>query len=92
MIGLFFIILVRGLTIASRTRDLFGQYLAIGVTMMILLQATVNMAVVTGILPTTGLVLPFVSYGGSSLITNMFGLGILLNIHKSNVSQRSVNG
>jgi len=92
LVGLFLVILVRGLSIAARTRDEFGQLLALGVTMMVLLQAAVNMGVVTGVLPTTGLVLPFVSYGGSSLITNMFGLGILLNIHKANVSRKGVNG
>jgi cell division protein FtsW len=77
---LFFIFTVRGLHIALSLGDRFGAYLALGVTLMISLQALINMGVVLGLLPTKGLTLPFISYGGTSLITNMAGVGILLHL------------
>jgi len=82
---LFIIILFRGCYISTHSHNLFSKLLALGLTFMIFLQAAVNMAVVTGLLPTTGLVLPFISYGGSSMLVNMSSIGILLNIHRSNV-------
>ncbi|HHL40259.1 MAG TPA: putative lipid II flippase FtsW [Deltaproteobacteria bacterium] len=78
---LYIIFLVGGTTIAMRARDLFGSYLALGLTFMVVLQAMVNMAVVLAMLPPKGLPLPFVSYGGTSLITNLAAAGMLLNIH-----------
>jgi cell division protein FtsW len=77
---LFFIFTVRGLHIALSLGDRFGAYLALGITLMISLQALINMGVVLGLLPTKGLALPFISYGGTSLITNMAGVGILLHL------------
>lgn len=85
VLGLFVVILVRGCAIAARARSPFSGLLAFGLTLMIVFQAGINMGVVTGLLPTTGLVLPFVSYGGSALVTNMAAAGILLNIHRTNV-------
>jgi cell division protein FtsW len=77
---LFFILTLRGIQIGMSIQDRFGSYLAIGITLMISLQAVINMGVVLGLLPTKGLTLPFVSYGGTSLIANFIGLGILLHL------------
>lgn len=77
---LFFVFTVRGIQIGLSLDDRFGTYLALGVTLMISLQAVINMAVVLGLLPTKGLTLPFISYGGTSLITNFVGVGILLHL------------
>ena len=77
---LFFVFTVRGIQIGLSLDDRFGTYLALGITLMISLQAVINMAVVLGLLPTKGLALPFISYGGTSLITNLVGVGILLHL------------
>ena len=78
---LIFLVLVwRGAQAALRARDAFGCYMAFGITAMFGLQAMVNIGVVLGALPTKGLPLPFVSYGGSTLIVDLFAVGILLNI------------
>lgn len=80
VIALFTLFIFRGLLITLRTRDLFGMYLAFGITCLIGVQAFVNIGVVMGLLPTKGLPLPFVSYGGSSLVMSLIAVGILLNI------------
>ncbi len=80
IISLYVGFLVSGTMIALRTKDLFGKYLALGLTLMVSLQALINMAVVMGILPPKGLPLPFVSYGGTSLVVSMIAVGIILNI------------
>ena len=80
MVLLFFIFTLRGIAIANSMEDRFGTFLALGVTLMISLQAVINMGVVLGLLPTKGLTLPFISYGGTSLITNLVGAGILLRL------------
>jgi cell division protein FtsW len=79
---LFGLFVIKGFQIAGRARYPFGRHLAMGITMLIGMQALVNAGVVTGLLPTKGLTLPFVSYGGSSLVANLFGVGILLNISR----------
>jgi cell division protein FtsW len=76
----FCVIAWRGLRIASRAQDSFGALVALGITVMIGVQALVNMSVVLGLMPTKGIPLPLVSAGGSSLLINMLGMGILLNI------------
>jgi cell division protein FtsW len=80
VVVIFGIILVRGLKASQACQDDFGRLLAVGLTVMIVGQALVNMSVVLGLLPTKGIPLPFVSYGGSSLLVNLIAVGILLNI------------
>lgn len=77
---LFFVFMWRGLKIALKVPDTFGSLLAVGITVMVVLQAIINIGVVTGILPVTGITLPLVSFGGSSLTLTLFEIGILLNI------------
>jgi len=76
----FGVIAWRGLRIADQAEDSFGAFLALGLTTMIAAQAFINMSVVLGLLPTKGLPLPLISNGGSSLLVNLLGMGILLNI------------
>jgi cell division protein FtsW len=76
----FLIVTWRGLRVALRAPDSFGAFLAIGLTAMVALQALVNISVVIGIMPTKGTPLPLVSFGGSSLLMNLIGMGILLNV------------
>ena len=80
LVALFVFVAVRGFTIAYRTRDSFGALLATGITCLIAVQSLINMAVATASIPDTGVPLPFISYGGSSLVLMMAGIGILLNI------------
>jgi len=72
----------RGYRIAKNSRDTFGSLMACGITTMILVEAMINIAVVTGSMPVTGITLPFISYGGSSLIFKMSAIGVLLNISR----------
>ncbi len=78
----FALLVVRGLRAAFRSADDYGAYLATGITMFVGLQAFTNLAVAMGMVPTKGLVLPFVSYGGSSLMVNCTAMGILLNVSR----------
>jgi cell division protein FtsW len=80
IVAVFVLILLRGLRASAGCPDDFGRLLAIGITVMIVGQALVNMSVVLGLLPTKGIPLPFVSYGGSSLLVNLLAVGVLLNI------------
>ncbi len=77
----------RGLRIALQAHDAFGAFLALGVTTMFAIQAFVNMSVVLGILPTKGIPLPFVSSGGSSMLVNLVGMGVLLNVSQHTTSE-----
>jgi cell division protein FtsW len=86
----FVVIVVRGVYAALRAVDDFGTYLAIGLTMFIGIQAVTNLAVVLGLLPTKGLTLPFLSFGGSSLLVNCSAVGILLNISRPRLVQHVV--
>ncbi len=83
LIGLFAVLIVKGFQIAGRAPDALGYHLACGVTLLVGIQVLINMSVVSGLLPTKGLTLPFVSYGGSSLIVNLVGIGILLSISRA---------
>ncbi len=80
IIGMFFLLVQRAMRIAVAAPDTFGRFLALGIAVLFGIEASVNMGVVTGLLPTKGLALPFISYGGSSLIISLFAVGILLNI------------
>jgi len=91
IIILFIVFLWRGFLISLKSRDTFGLLLAAGITSLIVFQALVNISVVTKLIPTTGISLPFISYGGSSLIANMFCCGILLNISKNTVEKNGVS-
>jgi cell division protein FtsW len=82
LVALFVVILYRGFRIAEEAPDSFGRLLSIGITCWISVQALINMAVVTGTIPFTGIALPFISVGGSSLVTCMVGVGILLSISR----------
>src|SRR3954467_1588250 len=76
----FCVVTWRGMRIAPRAPDSFGSFLALGLTTMVAVQAFVNISVVLGLMPTKGIPLPFVSSGGSSLLINLVGMGILLNV------------
>ncbi len=82
VIALFAIFLWRGMRASWRTGDIFGRYLAVGITTMVVLQAFINISVVLGMMPTKGIPLPLVSYGGSSLFFTLACVGVLLNITK----------
>ncbi|MCE5312453.1 MAG: putative lipid II flippase FtsW [Nitrospiraceae bacterium] len=86
---LFLLLFLRGMRVANRASDNFSYYLAFGISVMIAVQAIINFSVVTGMVPTKGLPLPFVSYGGSSLIINMTAIGILLNVSRGRRVQAS---
>lgn len=82
VVTLFAIFLWRGMWASWRTEDRFGKYLAVGITSMVVLQAFINISVVLGMMPTKGIPLPLVSYGGSSLFVTLACVGVLLNITK----------
>ncbi len=80
LLVLYFLLLLWGLNIAYNCRNMFGSILAFGITSMVFWQIFINIGMVMGLMPVVGVPLPLVSYGGSSVITNMVGFGILLNI------------
>jgi cell division protein FtsW len=80
IVALFALLIWRGLRIGLRAPDSFGAFLGLGLTIMLATQTIVNLGVVTGALPTKGLPLPFISFGGSALLMTMFSAGVLLNI------------
>jgi cell division protein FtsW len=86
----FCVIAWRGLRISARAEDTFGSFVALGLTTMVAAQAFVNISVVLGLMPTEGIPLPLVSFGGSSLLINLLGMGILLNVsQQSSISSMS---
>ena len=80
---LFLIIFYNSMKIALKTKDLFGKFLVFGLSIGIIIQALLNLAVTSGLIPVTGVTLPFLSYGGSSLLVSMASIGIILNISKN---------
>jgi cell division protein FtsW len=84
VVTLFAIFLWRGIRVALRTKDPFARFLATGITAMVVVQALINISVVLGMMPTKGIPLPVISYGGSSLFITLASVGILLNITQQN--------
>ena len=82
VLALFLFLLWRGVRIALAADERFSRLLAFGITLLVCIQALMNMAVVTGMFPTKGIALPLVSYGGSSLVITLGALGVLLNISR----------
>ena len=82
VVGLFSVILWRGIKIAINAKDSFSKYLSFGMIFQMIFQALMNLMVVIGMIPVTGVTLPFLSYGGSSLLISMASIGILLNISR----------
>ncbi len=80
--GLFIMILYRGCLIALKTNDLFAKYLTFGIIFQVIFQTLLNLMVVVGLIPITGVTLPFISYGGSSLLITLIGMGIVLNVSR----------
>ncbi len=81
LIGLYVLLLVRGLVVVNRAKERFGALLAFGVLANVFWQAAINLGMTTGMLPVVGITLPFFSYGGSSLVTLMVGLGLVINVN-----------
>lgn len=82
VIGLFLLLLWRGIKVSLESPDQFGRFLALGIVAMLAIQAMINISVVIGLIPVTGITLPFLSYGGSSLTLTLCSVGVLLNISK----------
>ena len=80
LIGLFALLVTRILSIGWQARDSLGRMVAVGLATMILFQVAVNIGMVTGIMPVTGIPLPFITYGGSSMVSLLFGMGILESV------------
>ena len=80
MIALYFVLLFRVLSTAIKTRDRFGSFVCVGVACMTMFHIFENMGMSMGIMPVTGIPLPFISYGGSNLVTNLLSYGVVLNI------------
>ena len=88
LLVLFVTVFVCGVIIAAKSSDRLGKFIAFGVTFLIFFQAMFNMGVVTGLLPTKGLALPFISYGGTNLMSAFISIGILINVSRQSDLQR----
>ncbi|MCL2334489.1 MAG: putative lipid II flippase FtsW [Endomicrobia bacterium] len=80
VLAFFIYIFFKGMKISRNAPDIFGEYLAMGITLLIVFQAVINLSVATGVFPAKGLPLPFISFGGTSLVINMAAMGILINM------------
>jgi cell division protein FtsW len=87
VLTVFLLFLYRGIHIAANAPDRFGKLLSLGITLSIIAQALFNMSVVLSLVPAKGIPLPFISYGGSSLVPTLFAVGIVLNISQNRISQ-----
>ena len=85
LLVLFAVLVLKGFRVAAQAPDLFGRHLALGITLLLGIQVLMNAGVVSGLLPTKGLTLPLVSYGGSSLLTSMMAIGVLLSVSRQRV-------
>ena len=83
VILLFAVLIYIGYKLSKSCKDLFASYLSFGFTSLLMVQVFINIAVVIGLIPVTGVTLPFISYGGSSLVISMFMMGIIVNIMKN---------
>ena len=92
VIVLFGLLVLKGFQIAGRAQNVYGQYLALGVTLLLAVEVLVNAGVVTGLLPTKGLTLPLMSYGGSSLLVTLVAIGILLSVSRDRPSGHQHDG
>ncbi|MBN1068400.1 stage V sporulation protein E [Clostridium botulinum] len=90
IITLFIVFIWRGIKVAMSAKDTYGTLLAIGITSVIAVQSLINIAVVTGSMPVTGVPLPFISYGGTSLVINMAAMGVLLNISRQTEGKKDI--
>ena len=84
VLSLFALLLTCCIKITLKQEDKFAKYLCFGLTFQLIVQVIMNLSVVIGLIPVTGVTLPFLSYGGSSLLTSLIGIGIILNISKNN--------
>lgn len=92
VIGLYIIFAYRGYLIALRSKDALGSLLAVGITTMVITQSMVNIAVMASLLPSSGVPLPFISYGGSSLVTMFASVGLLISVHRITVKEAAKRG
>ena len=88
IVALFLLFALRGFKIANKTTDDFGKLVAVGITSWIVFQSLINMAAITSLIPLTGIPLPFISYGGSAMVTSLASVGILLSISRYGISER----
>jgi len=91
VLGVYFLLFMRLIYIAQNSRDDFGAYIILGIVLLFLIQVVFNIGAATGLLPVTGLTLPFISYGGSSLIINMLLIGIAESVARSNWEFQKTN-
>ena len=84
VVGLFLVVFYRGIKISLKCSDSFSKYLCFGILFQLIFQTIMNLFVVIGLIPVTGVTLPFISYGGSSLLISMVSMGIILNISRFN--------
>ena len=92
VIGIFILFVVSALKVAMNAKDKYGRLLATGITLVVAIQAIINIAVVTGSMPVTGVPLPFISSGGTSLLINLSAMGVLLNISKQSRKKKCIIG
>ena len=86
--AIFAVLIIAGIDVAMKAKDKYGKLLAAGIISVIAVQVIINIAVVTGSMPVTGVPLPFISYGGTSLVFNLAAVGVLLNISRQTKSHK----